>query len=83
MENYFDPTEIKANIILDANPVTGTCGKKIGVTQKFSITFNSNQNGAYQKKSGNPGYLDGLPVKLAEYGPNGDQSPRVSYLDGH
>jgi hypothetical protein len=64
-EKYFAPTKITANVILDSNPVTGTCDEKIGVNQKFSITFSSVADGeTYQKKSGNPGYLDGLPVKL-------------------
>lgn len=80
-KKYMKPTDIKANIVLDANPVTGKCGEKTSVKQKFSITFNSNaENTVYQKKSGNPGYLEGLPVKLANQQSEG--SAMESYLDG-
>ena len=66
LKKYFKPESIKANVILAANPASGKCGEKTGVNQKFSILFKSvDDTTVYQKKSGNPGYLDGLPLKLA------------------
>jgi len=66
LTKYFKPESIKATIILSAEPATGTCGAKTGVNQKFSIVFKSTDDSVvYQKKSGNPGYLDSLPLKLA------------------
>jgi hypothetical protein len=63
-KKYFKPISIKATVILGKNQLTATCGSKIGVNQKFSISYRSGTT-THQKKSGNPGYLDGLSLKLA------------------
>ena len=66
LKQYYEPTGIKANVVLAKNPATATCGKKAGVRQKFSIRFDSNADATklVQKTSGNPGYLDGYPLKV-------------------
>jgi len=64
LKKYFAPKEIVANLIL-GKKVDGTCTTKTGVEQKFSVSFSSNEGTEIeQKRSGNPGYLEGYPLKL-------------------
>lgn len=36
---YYEVGEVKANVVIGENPVTATCGTKIGVQQIFKIRF--------------------------------------------
>lgn len=47
-----------------ADPIKAKCGSKVGVNQRFKITFKTDETKAIQKRSGNPGYLEGYPLKI-------------------
>jgi hypothetical protein len=66
LKKYYAPSEITATVIVGSTPITGTCGVKTGVKQKFKIDFvtNTDEAALVQKNSGNPGYLVGYPLKL-------------------
>jgi hypothetical protein len=66
LKKSYQPSGIKANVVLGSNAASGTCGKKTGVRQSFKISFNTNTDvqKIIQKNSGNPGYLDGYPLKI-------------------
>lgn len=77
---YYEVGEVKANVVIGENPVTSTCGTKVGVHQTFKIRFLTTDSNSIQKNSGNPGYLDGYPLKLGFQANSGD--PVSTYLDG-
>lgn len=66
LKKYYEPIAIRADIVLAKNQVSSPCGSKVGVNQKFKIRFttNTDDNVIIQKTSGNPGYLDGYPLKI-------------------
>ena len=70
-KRYYEPTSINAIVTVAKNPVTAQCGTKGAVSQKFKINFVGKKQDAagndfqVQKNSGNPGYLDGYPLKIA------------------
>jgi len=73
-------------VILGENAASGTCGSKTGVSQKFKISFTTNADDTMmeQKKSGNPGYLDGYPLKIGFVDAANEEagSPVNVYQDG-
>lgn len=51
--------------MINEKPVSGSCSSKVGVPQQFKIRFVSSKDPTtIQKNSGNPGYLDGYPLKI-------------------
>ena len=67
VQSYYKIKEIIADVVLGTADLTSVCTEPKGVNQKFSIFFQSLPSGELeiiQKKSGNPGYFDGFPLKV-------------------
>ena len=57
--------QVLATVAVASSPVTVTCGEKASIEQKYRVRFVSSPD-QVQYKSGNPGYLDGLPVLIGK-----------------
>lgn len=75
-----DKSKITARVVLYADEKSTSCGSNIGVQQSFKISFKTTA-GLVQKRSGNPGYMDGYPLKIATQ-PGGKGQPMDAYVDG-
>ena len=60
---YFNITNVTAAVVVYQDPITGACGSKAQVSQKYSIRFVTSADQG-QSKSGNPGYINGLPLLI-------------------
>lgn len=78
----YSPASIKANVVVGSQKITAKCSSSIGVAQKFKINFVSKIDAktVVQKNSGNPGYIDGLPLKVGFQ--SAVNQPISSYQDG-
>jgi hypothetical protein len=52
-------------LVVAAEPVSGPCNSKQQLSQKYSVNFVSSDS-QQQPKSGNPGYINGLPLLVGK-----------------
>lgn len=65
---YFELSNINATVVLSSKVATGACNSRQQVRQRYSIKFqSSNESGQF--KSGNPGYIVGLPLLIGQPDP--------------
>ncbi|CDW73609.1 UNKNOWN [Stylonychia lemnae] len=68
---YFNVDSVNANIVLASSPLSGICGSKAQVAQKYSVNFiTAASNIQVQSKSGNPGYKTGAPLLVGKVDTN-------------
>ena len=60
-----DKSKITARVILYENELEAKCDENVGVEQNFKIEFKTSTE-IIQKRSGNPGYFDGYPIKIGK-----------------
>ena len=86
VQPYYQIKKITADIVLGSAPLSSTCSESKGVNQKFSVFFQSlpSELEIIQKKSGNPGYFDGFPLKVGYLEATEKEAggPISSYQDG-
>ena len=64
---FFSISSISATVVISSNPVSGQCSDSAQISQKYSIQFvTSSDISQVQSKSGNPGYITGLPVLVGQ-----------------
>lgn len=73
-------SRLKARVILYENDISAPCGERVGVQQSFKISFKTGGDALIQKRSGNPGYMDGYPFLLGKQSTAGKVIE--SYIDG-
>ena len=74
-----DDSKISAKVVLYKNDFEAKCDENLGVQQSFKIDFLTTDE-VIQKRSGNPGYMDGYPIKIGIQREKGE--PIDSYIDG-
>jgi Protein of unknown function (DUF1619) len=47
-------------------PIIGLCGSQASVSQRYSIKFETSSAQQGQMRSGNPGYISGLPLLVGK-----------------
>ena len=60
-EPYFKIESVTALPVVMQEPFIGQCGSRVAVSQSYSIKFETSASSS-QFRSGNPGYINGLPL---------------------
>lgn len=71
-------SKITARVVVYKGKKEAKCDSYLGVQQKFKINFQT-KAGVVQRRSGNPGYMDGFPILI---GTKEAGEPIDSYVDG-
>eukprot|EP00347_Sterkiella_histriomuscorum_P004630 403359727 len=67
---YFSMETVQATIVISNDPIQVTCGTKAKVQQKYSVKFVTTNTNTIQHKSGNPGYIGGMPMLVGRVDTN-------------
>jgi hypothetical protein len=70
--------KITARVVVYSDKKEAKCDSYLGVQQKFKINFKTTSE-FVQRRSGNPGYMDGFPILI---GTTAAGAPVDSYVDG-